>query len=432
MLIKTSHNAPPLRGVVGHRGSSTKAPENTMASFRQAYYEGADSIELDVSKTKDGKFVVMHDDSVDRTTNGTGAIKSLTLEEIQNLDAGTWNGPLHAGERAPELGEVLDWAKDKIHVTIEVKRSTAADSSGAELIGIIRDKNVSDQVSVMSFNHEFVERVEAQAPDLDTGVLLPPYSAYKGAGIGATLGLATGLTAGLLASGNPFLTAGAALLGAATGGFVGRFVGSAGARYDASHTTADNVMPNAFITTKGLVNVAHENGKGVIPYTVDSPRKQKRLLKNGVDGVITNKPFQFATPLSSDQQAVRDFEWATVALSRNPELKVRADENGIQVGSTEPNTVAALTHLLKDEVGGRPITVTGPPAGESDERSIQRRYAGIINQLPGVTGFTAPAGDSTFKIHLLSEDDKSQLEKILQPSVEDRPLDYRVHKRLRA
>lgn len=404
-----------------------------MAAFRQAYYDGADSIELDVSKTKDGKLVVIHDDTVDRTTNGTGAVKNLTLEEVQKLDAGAWKGPLHVGERAPELGEVLEWAKDKIHVTIEVKRATAAESSGEELVGIIRDRNVSNQVSVMSFNHEFVERVEAQAPDLDTGVLLAPYSAYKGAGIGATVGLATGITAGLLASGNPFLTAGAALLGAVTGGFTGRFLGSSQARRDAANTTADNVMPNTFIATKGLVNVAHENGKGVIPYTVDSPRKHRRLLKNGVDGVITNKPFQFATPLSAPEQASRDADWAVVALGRNPDLKVKADDGEIRVSCDDPNTAKSLANLLSDSVGGRPLRVTGPKgASEPDLRSFQRRYAGIVNQLPGVTGFTAPAGDSTLKIHLLSEDDKEQLQKVLQPTVEGRPVTYRVHKRLRA
>ncbi len=166
-----------------------------MAAFRQAHSDRADAIELDVVKTKDGKFVVMHDDTVDRTTNGKGAISDLTLDEIQSLDAGSWFGSKFAGERAPELGEVLDWAKGKTHVVIEVKTKTAAQSSGAELVELIRDKEVGDQVTVMSFDRKFVERVEAHAPDLDTGVLISAKASYKKAGIGAAVGAAAGAAA---------------------------------------------------------------------------------------------------------------------------------------------------------------------------------------------------------------------------------------------
>lgn len=267
-----------------------------MAAFRQAHADAADAIELDVLKTRDGRLLVMHDDTVDRTTNGTGLVKDLTLEEVQRLDAGSWFGKRFAGEKAPELGEVLDWAKDKTRVVIEVKRETAAESSGQEFVDIIRQKGVSDQVTVMSFNHEFVERVEALAPELDTGILCAPYTAYKTAGVGTALGLAAGLTAGLVAMGNPLLTAAASAVGAVGGGLLGRFLGTRQARQDAVSTTADCLMPNWFITSKGLVDRAHENGKNVVPYTVDNPLIARRVRANGVDGLITNKPHAFAQP----------------------------------------------------------------------------------------------------------------------------------------
>lgn len=295
MLIATGNTAP-LSGIVGHRGASARAPENTMAAFRQAHADAADAIELDVLKTRDGRLLVMHDDTVDRTTNGTGLVKDLTLEEVQRLDAGSWFGKRFAGEKAPELGEVLDWAKDKTRVVIEVKRETAAESSGQEFVDIIRQKGVSDQVTVMSFNHEFVERVEALAPELDTGILCAPYTAYKTAGVGTALGLAAGLTAGLVAMGNPLLTAAASAVGAVGGGLLGRFLGTRQARQDAVSTTADCLMPNWFITSKGLVDRAHENGKNVVPYTVDNPLIARRVRANGVDGLITNKPHAFAQP----------------------------------------------------------------------------------------------------------------------------------------
>lgn len=291
MLISTSRSKQ-LHGIVGHRGS-LKAPENTMAAFKQAYADGADAIELDILKTRDGRFVVMHDDAVDRTTNGHGLVEDLTLEEIQKLDAGSWKSPKFAGEKAPELGEVLDWAKDKIHVLIEVKRETAAKSSGQELVDLIREKGLSEQVTVMSFNRPFVERVEKLAPDLDTGVLCAPYTAYKTAGVGAAIGLAGGLVGGLMASGNPLVTMATSLAGFVGGALAGRYLGMGAARDTAANTTADNVMPNWFIATPGFVGVAHDNEKNVVPYTVDMTLIARMVEAHGVDGLITNKPEKF-------------------------------------------------------------------------------------------------------------------------------------------
>ncbi len=294
MLIQNSKNGNSLHGIVGHRGASARAPENTMAAFKQAHADGADAIELDVLTTKDGKFLVMHDDTVDRTTNGTGLVADLTLEEAQKLDAGSWFDPKFVGERPPELGEVLDWAKDKIHVVVEVKRETAAKSSGAELVEIIRDKGVSDQVTVMSFNKGFVERVEAQAPDLDTGVLIAATSTHIKSGVGAAIGgITAGLVGGLASQGNPVLTAAAGLAGLVVGGLSGRAIGVQKAKKLTSTTTADSVMPNWAMATKGVVSTAHSKEKNVVPYTVDKPLVAAYVRANGVDGLITNKPHQF-------------------------------------------------------------------------------------------------------------------------------------------
>lgn len=294
MLIQSSKNGNSLHGIVGHRGAAARAPENTMAAFQQAHADGADAIELDVLKTKDGKFLVMHDDKVDRTTNGTGLVADLTLEEAQKLDAGSWFDPKFAGERPPELGEVLDWAKDRIHVVVEVKRETAAQSSGAELVEIIRDKGVSDQVTVMSFNKGFVERVEAQAPDLDTGVLIGAASTHVKTGVGAAVGgITAGLVGGLASCGNPVVTVAAGLAGLVIGGLSGRAVGLQKAKRLAATTTADSVMPNWAVASRGVVSTAHRMDKNVVPYTVDKPLVAAYVRANGVDGLITNKPHQF-------------------------------------------------------------------------------------------------------------------------------------------
>ena len=287
-------NANSLHGIVGHRGASARAPENTMAAFKQAHADGADAIELDVLKTKDGNFLVMHDDTVERTTNGTGAVAELTLEQAQKLDAGSWFDPKFAGERPPELGQVLEWAKDKIHVVVEVKRETAAQSSGEELVEILRDKGVADQVTVMSFNKEFVERVERQAPELDTGVLISATPTHIKTGAGALLGgIASGLAAGLASGGHPLITVGASAAGLLVGALGGRAVGLGQAKQVARSTIADSVMPNWAVASRGVVSTAHKTEKNVVPYTVDKPLVAAYVRANGVDGLITNKPHQF-------------------------------------------------------------------------------------------------------------------------------------------
>lgn len=96
-----------MTNIFAHRGSKGTHPENTLASFKEAVRVGSDGIELDVHLTKDGHLVVIHDETVDRTTNGTGEIKNLTLAEIKAMDAGSWFNETFAGEKIPTLEEVL-------------------------------------------------------------------------------------------------------------------------------------------------------------------------------------------------------------------------------------------------------------------------------------------------------------------------------------
>ncbi len=107
--------------VIAHRGASAKAPENTLAAFRLAHELDAEWFELDCMLTRDGEVIVIHDYTVDRTTNGEGAVRDLTLAEIKTLDAGSWKHPDYAGEPVPTLAESLDFAKNKIGVYVEIK-----------------------------------------------------------------------------------------------------------------------------------------------------------------------------------------------------------------------------------------------------------------------------------------------------------------------
>lgn len=93
--------------IIGHRGASAYAPENTFAAFEKARELGADFIELDVQLTKDGKLAVIHDDKVDRTTNGTGFVRHFTMKELKKFDAGSWFSPSFQGEKIPDLEDVF-------------------------------------------------------------------------------------------------------------------------------------------------------------------------------------------------------------------------------------------------------------------------------------------------------------------------------------
>jgi len=146
-----------MAGVYAHRGASVEFPENTLAAFRRAVELGVEGMELDVHLSADGHLIVMHDETVDRTTNGTGALAAMTLAEIKELDAGN-------GEKVPTLGEVLDLVGDKLHVDVEVKANAAGEAVLKELAG----RNTRWLIS--SFQWDVLQYVRSQ----DAGAELWP------------------------------------------------------------------------------------------------------------------------------------------------------------------------------------------------------------------------------------------------------------------
>ena len=142
---------------VGHRGVMGVEPENTVRSFVRAEREGLDGIELDLHLSKDGALVVMHDSSVDRTTDGTGAIGDLTLDELRTLDAGL-------GERVPVFEEVLAAVSDRLPIQAEIKDVGAARALAAVLTG----RELLDRVSVLSFHDEALREIHELLPQART------------------------------------------------------------------------------------------------------------------------------------------------------------------------------------------------------------------------------------------------------------------------
>lgn len=111
----------PGKGLCAHRGAMGTHPENTLVAFREAIKAGAHMIEFDVQLTKDNKLVVIHDGTVDRTTNGTGQVSELPFDEIRNLDAGSWKSPEFAGEKIPTLDETLSVMPYNIWLNVHIK-----------------------------------------------------------------------------------------------------------------------------------------------------------------------------------------------------------------------------------------------------------------------------------------------------------------------
>ena len=146
--------------VTGHRGAAGLEPENTLRSIRKAIELGVDRVEIDVRVTRDGHLVVIHDEAVDRTTNGHGRVKDLTFNEIRQLDAGK-------GERIPTLEEVLNLTKGKVILQIELKAREATEPT----VHLIERNNAEREVVITSFMHELLRKVHDLNPSLRTGAL---------------------------------------------------------------------------------------------------------------------------------------------------------------------------------------------------------------------------------------------------------------------
>ncbi len=156
---------------IAHRGLETQAPENTIIAFKMAIGEGADGFELDVQLTKDGKVAVIHDLTVDRTTNGSGRVKDKTLQELKQLDAGSWFNALFAGEQIPTLEEVLDKLPKSAVLDIELKDSGISPRLPKKVTDIIKKKGVAHRVMVASYNPLALWYAKRFCPGLKTKMI---------------------------------------------------------------------------------------------------------------------------------------------------------------------------------------------------------------------------------------------------------------------
>lgn len=156
---------------IAHRGASSYAPENTFAAFDRALSLGVDHIELDVHFTSDDHIVVIHDDTVDRTTDGDGPVADHALAELQALDAGSWFDQQYAGERIPTLVDVLDRYRGRHHFHIEIK--ARASGLASRTIDLCKAHGVADDVTITSFWKPWLDESRSHAPEMPVGWLVP-------------------------------------------------------------------------------------------------------------------------------------------------------------------------------------------------------------------------------------------------------------------
>jgi glycerophosphoryl diester phosphodiesterase len=224
-----------------HRGASGQAPENTRAALARAVVLGADMAEIDVRLTADGRLAVIHDATLERTTDGTGLVAARTMAELAELDAGAWFGPEWAGERVPELGDVLLWAGGHLRLNIELKPDDRPEAMLEELLRQLARHDFAHRCVVTSFDADLIDALKTRAPTQAVGYIL-------GAG---------GPPARAFSAKVEVLSAERSLVDAA-------FCASAAAA-----------------------------GKSVHVWTVDDPAQMRHFQLLGVEAVITNHPERF-------------------------------------------------------------------------------------------------------------------------------------------
>jgi len=231
---------------MAHRGASGTFPENTLSAFRAAIDAKADMCELDVQLTRDGALVVIHDDTVERTTDGSGEVAELTLAELKLLDAGAKfkNGAVKGkGERIPTLDEVFDVTAGKCGLNIELK------GGGCEhlVAQIMQAREAFNDSIVSSFNWEYLKKIQQ---------------------------LHFNIRIALLADDKP----------------VDLMMNAVAMRAHAINPRWDMVTPD-------LCKAAHERNLKVYTWTVDADARMRALMEAGVDGIMTNYPERLRTVL---------------------------------------------------------------------------------------------------------------------------------------
>ncbi|HEX5632940.1 MAG TPA: glycerophosphodiester phosphodiesterase family protein, partial [Gemmatimonadales bacterium] len=222
--------------ITAHRGSSLEAPENSMAAIRQAIADGADYAEIDVQRTLDGRVVLLHDGDLMRMAGVGRRINQLTVAALDSIDIGVRKNPKYAGEHVPTLDAVLDTAKGRLKLNIELKYNWPDPLLGPEVVRIVREHGYVDGVTITSLDFKSLVALEALAPEFQTGMIVT-----KSVGNVAKL-------------------------------------------------PVDFLSLNQAAVNNALLARARSAGKEVHVWTVNTPGDMERMMERGVDNIITDHP----------------------------------------------------------------------------------------------------------------------------------------------
>ncbi len=228
--------APDHADVIGHRGAAAIRPENTMAAVLKAIEDGADWVEIDVQETADGVVIIAHDSDFMKLAGVPLKVWDATMEDVAEIDIGSWFGPEYASERTPTLYDVLEAAKGKSKVIIELKYYGHDVDLENRVAAIVEELEMQDDIATMSLKYPAVQKMKALRPDWRAGVL------------------------------------------AATA--IGNLSGLEG----------DFVAVNAATVSPGLIRSVHDAGKDIYVWTVNDPLQMSAMASMGVDGLITDRP----------------------------------------------------------------------------------------------------------------------------------------------
>lgn len=251
--------------VIAHRGGAGLWPENTLYAFERAAEMGVDVLELDVHTTADGVLVVMHDSTVERTTDGAGAIRQMTLAELQRLDAGyRWTPdagqtfPLRGkGLRVPTLAEVFD-ASPRVRFNIEPKQQEP--SLTPALCQMIRERGLTNRVLIGSFTSGVLEEFRRDCAEVATSA--------------STSEVAT------------FMALNTAHVGGAQ-------------QLAAKALQVPEYAGGVHVLTKNFIDAAHARNLQVHAWTINQPEHMQRIIALGVDGIMTDYPDRLLTVLAN-------------------------------------------------------------------------------------------------------------------------------------
>ncbi|SCG37060.1 glycerophosphodiester phosphodiesterase family protein [Micromonospora coxensis] len=329
--------------VIVHRGASAAAPENTLVAQEVARRTGAHWIENDVQPSRDGVPFVLHDATVDRTTDGVGRIRDLTAAQLKALDAGSWFAPQYTGEKLPTLAEQLaDLRVRGGNLLLEIKGAHTRDEV-ARIVEVIRAERMTGRVFVQSFEVDALRHTRDLAPELPLGLLRGSLDTDPVA-LARQLGL-----------------------------------------------TAYNPSGAALAARPDVVRQLHDAGVAVLVWTVDSPAQWQALEQADVDGIITNRPAELAG-------------WNAAHLQRSPatpSVAIASPVDGATLDRAQapvPTVTAAHVDTVTLTLDGqrvatdRPLDLTALPAGRHTLRADAVGPAGRASATSTFTLAASPAG----------------------------------------